>query len=198
LKRKAFDRKRATTVAVVLLVLGGGLGLAYYADHHLPVWHFRTVDEGRFYRTSQLDGEQFEEIFRDYGIKTVINLRHERERAPNEWGHWYSEEARAAQANGVRLLDIPLESGTPPNEAQVKEILSVLDDEANLPVLVHCFHGSIRSAALEGLWRREYMGEDGHRAMRRVESWGTDLEYKYPEIARFIREYVPRRDRKGE
>ena len=72
----------------------------------------------------------------------------------------------------------------------------MLDDPKNLPVLAHCYHGSIRSAAAEGLYRLEYMNENNAEAYDRVETWGHDLTEKYPLIVEFIRTYKPRRDRK--
>ena len=132
------------------------------------------------------------EAIDDYGLKTIFNLRDVRERSV---GDWYAIEQRVATEKGIRLVDVPLVAGTPPNEEQVALMLRIMDDKKNLPVLAHCYHGSIRSAAAEGLYRREYLGESGAEALARVESWGRDLSVDYPQIARFILEYVPRRER---
>jgi uncharacterized protein (TIGR01244 family) len=161
-------------------------------DHYLPYYHFRTVEKGRFYRSSQLSGEDLAQVIDDYGIKTVINLRAASENAEDPR---IAEEKRVAAAKGVRHVDVPCEAGHPPSPEQVEALLGVLDDAANRPVLVHCAHGTVRSAAAEGLWRREYMGESGEEAFDRVTTWGRDLERDYPSIAAFIREYLPRRDR---
>ena len=59
-------------------------------------------------------------------------------------------------------------------------------------MLVHCYHGSIRTASVEGLYRIEYMGEDGQTAYDRMETWGRDLEEDYPLIADFVKNYVAR------
>lgn len=197
MKRIFLARKRSLATVAVLLLLGGGLAAAYYADINLPYWHFRTVEKGEFYRTSQLDGDQFRDAIDEYGIRTIVNLRDVPERVvPDKKGrNWYAEESAAAKDKGIRLLDIPMKAGHPPSPEQIETLLSVMDDEKNRPFLIHCYHGSIRSAALEGLWRREYMGEDGERAVRRVESWGRNLRVDYPLIYEFIRDYVPRRDR---
>ena len=104
-------------------------------------------------------------------------------------------EHRVAREHGARVIDIPLKAGTPPSPEQIETMLAILDDPKNLPAMAHCYHGSIRSAAAEGLWRREYMGEDGETANDRTQTWGRNLEKRYPEIVNFIRGYVPRRDR---
>ena len=185
-------KRRLLVLLLAVLVVAGG-GIAYYVDHYLPYWHWRTVDAGKFYRSSQLSPADLAEAIDDFGLKTIINLRavHERDR-----GDWYEQQRKVVESNGARVLDIPLEAGMPPNPEQVALILAVLDDEKNLPAMAHCFHGSIRSAAAEGLYRREYMGQSGQEAYDSVESWGHDLSVKYPAIHEFILEYVPRRDRK--
>ncbi len=196
MKRFFLARKRSLAAVAVIVLILGGIAAAYYVDHNLPYWHFRTVEKGQFYRSSQLTGDEWREVIDDYGIKTIVNLRTVGERTSTfPYPGWYEEEQAAAKDKGIRLLDIPLDAGTPPSPEQIEELLAVMDDEKNRPLLVHCYHGSIRSAALEGLWRREYMGEDAGRALRRVESWGRNLQEDYPLIHEFIRDYVPRRER---
>jgi uncharacterized protein (TIGR01244 family) len=173
----------------VVALGAASFGVWWYVDNYYPYWHFRTVQEGRFYRSSQLDEKDLRNCIDRYGIKTIFNLRDAAERTR---GNWYEIEQRVAQEKGVKLVDIPLAAGTPPNAKQVQEMLAVMDDKANLPVLAHCYHGTIRSAAAEGLFRREYMGESGAEAYAQVEKWGRDLEKDYPLIADFIKTYEPR------
>ncbi len=171
------------------LLLGAIIGIWYLVDQFVPYWHFRTVEKGQFYRSSQLGEKDLADAIERYGIKTVINLRAEHERAH---GDWWTMEHRVAKENGARVLDVPLLSGTPPNKEEVEKLLRAMDDPANMPVLVHCYHGSIRSAAIEGLFRIEYMGEDGETAYDRMTTWGRDLEEDYPLIADFVKNYVAR------
>lgn len=184
--------RRRIIVVLVGLLLAGLAGGIYYYDHYLPYWHWRTVEDGKFYRSSWLPPDDLDEAIDKFGLKTVINLRAVRER---KMGDWYEKQKQVTGAKGVRLLDIPLEAGTPPTPEQVAEILAVLDDERNLPAMAHCYHGSIRASAAEGLYRREYLGESGAEANEKVTTWGHNLSVKYPEIYEFIRDYVPRRDR---
>lgn len=188
-------RRRPRARTAILLCLGlvvlGGVGW-YYFDRYIPYWHFRTVQEGAFYRSSQLNPEDLKEAIDDYGLKTIFNLRDVRERSV---GDWYETQKRVTREKGIQHVDVPLVAGTPPNEEQVALMLRIMDDPQNRPVLAHCYHGTIRSAAAEGLFRREYLGESGEEAFAHVESWGRDLLADYPLIAKFILEYVPRRDR---
>ncbi len=176
--------------------IGALLGLlaygAYWVDQSWPYQHFRTVQKGAFYRSAQLSEADFVECIEDYGIKTVINLRTEEERSRGS-GTWYDEEQRAIRRTGIQHVDVPLPEGRPPTPEQVLQLLRVLDDPANRPVLIHCEKGTIRSAAVEGLFRCEYLGETGAEAYERIETWGRDLDADYPIIANFIKRYVARR-----
>lgn len=185
-------RKGWLALGAVVLVLVGAPVAAVAIDHRLPYYHFRTVEKGRFYRSSQLSGADLAEAIDDYGIKTVMNFRSVGENASDPR---VAKEREVAAAKGILQVDVPCESGVPPSPEQVEAILKVWDDAARRPILIHCEHGSIRSAAVEGLWRREYMGENGTEAYERVTTWGRNLERDYPHIAAFIRGYVPRRDR---
>ena len=75
-------------------------------------------------------------------------------------------------------------------------LLSLYDDPARRPLLYHCQYGSIRSAAVEALFRMEALGETNAEALENSRTYGSDLTKKYPAIAEFIRTYVPRRLRR--
>ena len=180
------------TLGAVVLVLAGAPVVAVWADHNLPYKHFRTVEKGKFYRSSQLSAADLAEVIDEYGIKTIVNFRSTEENARDPR---VAREKEVAAGRGIRHVDVPCPAGVPPTAEQVEAILKIWDDPASRPILVHCEHGSIRSAAAEGLWRREYMGEDGREAYERVTTWGRNLDRDYPDIAAFIRQYVPRRDR---
>jgi len=192
-KRSLHQRMRWILLGVGVLVVGY---VAYqWIDRSWPWHHFRTVERGVFYRSAQLTEDEFADCIKDYGIKTVINLRTKAERSRGS-GDWYEQEERAIQRAGIKHLDAPVLEGHPPSPEQIARLLAVMDDPKNLPVLIHCEKGTIRSAAVEGLFRREYLHENGADAYARVETWGRDLEDHYPVIAKFIKEYVPRARKK--
>jgi uncharacterized protein (TIGR01244 family) len=175
-------------VLAALLLLGLGWAAYRVVDRRLPYYHFRTVTPGVFYRSGQMTPEQLQEAVSRYGVRTVINLRHE-----EDWAEWHQQERQTAARLGVRHVDIPLRGDEPPRPDHLPLLYEVFDDEANYPVLVHCHKGSIRSAALEGFYRREYLREGPEHAFDDVETWGHDLEAEVPRIAAFIRHYSPRR-----
>ncbi|MFM8387168.1 MAG: fused DSP-PTPase phosphatase/NAD kinase-like protein [Planctomycetia bacterium] len=169
-----------------LLVLGGWVG--WYVDSRWPWYHFATVVPGGLYRAGQPAPEDVALARERYGIKTLVNLR--AERTPQ------LEAAReACRQQGVTFVDIPLREGQPPTQAQAEQLLALYDDPARRPLLFHCQYGSIRSAAVEALYRVEALGESAEQALDRVRTFGHDLERKYPQIPAWVRAYVPRRAR---
>jgi uncharacterized protein (TIGR01244 family) len=153
-----------------------------------PYYHFVEVSQGVLYRSGWLDAEALRDATARYGIRTVVNLRDERD-------DLWREEVEALREAGVSLVEVPLRPRAAPDAAQVDVLLALLDDPARRPLLVHCRQGAVRAASVEGLYRREYLGESPRDAIERASRFGRDLEEDAPEIARFLREYVPRRER---
>lgn len=184
------DARRGAWVllAIFALAVCGG---AYWYDRNWPWHHFRTVVAGQFYRAGQPTAADVQTAVRDYGVRTIVNLRHD-----DEWqAPWYAEEVRATAEAGAVHVDVPLACSRPPSPMQVEQLLAIFADPARLPVLIHCEFGSVRSAAVEGLYRIEVLGESNAQALARVERWGHDLAKNEPLVHAFLRDYVPRRAR---
>jgi protein tyrosine/serine phosphatase len=173
-------------IGVVLLI--ACVASAICVDRYYPWHHFRTVVPGGVYRAGQPSAEDVDLAVERYGIKTLVNLRDER-------GPWLEEERYAAEKAGIRFVDLRIPENHPPTPEQVDLLLTLYDDPAHRPLLYHCQYGSIRSAAVEALFRMEVLGESNEQAFERSRTFGADLEEKYPAIVAFIRDYVPRRSK---
>jgi protein tyrosine phosphatase (PTP) superfamily phosphohydrolase (DUF442 family) len=182
-------RGRWTTLALVLVVLGGAWAWWYF-DSRWPWYHFRTIIPGALYRAGQPDADDVATAAERYGVKTIVNLRAER-------GPFLETERAAAERLGLRWVDVPVPMGKPPSLEQVEQLLGIYDDPARRPLLFHCEYGSVRSAAVEALFRVEALGETAEQALERTRTFSQNLEKKYPEIPAFVRSYVPRRERPG-
>lgn len=188
-----WSRRGLLTLFAVVAVAAGAVGGIHHYTRNWPWHHFHTVVAGKFYRAGQPAAADVHTAVHDYGVKTIVNLRSEK-----EWtGAWYQEEVRATAAEGAAHVDVPLEASTPPSPVQVEQLLRVFEDPARLPVLIHCEFGSVRSAAVEALYRIEVLGETNEQAAARVERWGHDFARTDPKIEAFLHDYVPRRARKG-
>lgn len=185
--------RRTRWLLAIVFLSAATVGGAAWFDRNWPWHHFHTVVAGKFYRAGQPSAANIRTAVRDYGVKTIVNLR-----AENEWqGPWYDAEVAATVAAGATHVDVPLACSTPPSPAQIDQLLKIFEDPDRAPVLIHCEFGSVRSAAVEGLYRMEILGETNGEAAARVERWGHDFAKTDPLIESFLREYVPRRARRS-
>ena len=152
------NRKLKWTLAVLVpvLLVGGFFG---YRALTAP-YHFQTVETGVLYRSGTLEPDELKDVLADYGIKTVVNVRAKSENAED----WYPAEVRACEESGVRLVDIPTEAETPPTPAELDQWFALLKDPANLPILVHCQHGVVRT----GMFVAAYQLETTDRSNREI------------------------------
>src|SRR5207245_2536743 len=101
---------------------------------------FGAVQPGRFFRSAQLSGPALAGKLREHRVRTVLNLRGSHPELA-----WYRDERAATLEAGATQVDIPLSSCEWMSRAQARAVLEVLET-AERPLLVHCFHGSERTA----------------------------------------------------
>jgi protein tyrosine/serine phosphatase len=98
------------------------------------------------------------------GIKTVIDLRNNDDRARKEEG-W-------AKAAGLRFINIPLNNWFSPHNEDIKSILSQIDSKEDQPVFVHCKRGSDRTGTVVAVYRITHDGWDADRANEEAKQFG--------------------------
>ncbi len=101
--------------------------------------NLHTVIPGRVYRGTQPTAALVERLVRDYGVRTVVNLR----------GcctplDWYLEEAATAQRLGLNLEDVSFSAVHLPAPGELRLLLEIFD-RAEYPIYLHCRHGSDRT-----------------------------------------------------
>jgi protein tyrosine phosphatase (PTP) superfamily phosphohydrolase (DUF442 family) len=109
--------------------------------------NFHTVVPGRVYRSAQPTAPELEEIIRDEGIRTVINLRGCC--PPNDW---YLDECRVTHKLNVAQEDIGLSAMRMPSTSEVRRLIEVLD-HCEYPVLFHCWRGADRTGMASAIAR---------------------------------------------
>jgi len=92
------------------------------------------------------------------GIKTVINLRGQRDEA------YYWLEKDACERLGLILIDAPLDSRDPPGRDRIdraRELFRTIE----YPALLHCKSGADRAGMMAVLYRHFHLGEPISAAM---------------------------------
>ena len=153
---------------------------------HKTMYHFKTVDPGRVYRSGTLSSVGLHLVHALYGIKTIVNLRSAVEM--NE--AWYEREEKFAKANGIILINLPMLPDTPPTEAHIEKFLSVATNSAMLPLLVHCEMGVVRTSMLVSVYRIAVMHESNQQALKKLHMFGRTFDRR-PAVKDFILSYTP-------
>ena len=175
-------------LGVLTAAVVAGVPFGYYRAGYVHAHRLRVVSEGKLYRCGTLPAEGFREAFQRFGIKTVINLREEGDagRDPllaTDWlASWRGKrtvpESEVCKVAGVRYVQI--EGGVlddpdrPPGgrPQMIDDFLSVCDDPANRPVLIHCKAGRDRTGLLTAVWRMEYDGRTRAEAVAELKANG--------------------------
>lgn len=124
----------AAAFTAVLLV-----GVLYGPETGLWV-NYHPVIEGVVYRSAQPHADTLRRFHEQDGIKTVINLR-------GTWSdkEWYREEKATSQQLGIENHDINLRNFQLPPVNELRRLVDLLDHSPR-PILMHCRHGSDRTA----------------------------------------------------
>ena len=132
-------RRSVQTLGVVVLLIGVYLGIEQL------IGNFHAVVPGQLYRSAQIDANQLADAQKDYGIKTVINLRGESKAG------WYKDELAESARLGLTHIDFGLSAGRELTQKQVEQLIALMR-EAPKPILVHCKGGADRSGIASALY----------------------------------------------
>jgi protein tyrosine/serine phosphatase len=190
---------RATRFFLGLLVVAVivGLPVGYAAYRNANFRNFSVVKPGVLYRSGQMSVAGLDRIVHDHGIRTVITLRDaevEGDRPPDWREEKYCQEKDIKYIRirpQPRMWSVPA-SGPPAADIAVKRFLSIVDDPANYPVLVHCFAGIHRTGAYVAVYRMEFDHWDNDAALDELRACGyRHLDDEW-DVLGYLENYRPR------
>jgi tyrosine-protein phosphatase SIW14 len=120
---------------------------------------------------------------RQRGIKTIINLRDDDDRAR-------AEEAQAV-AEGFRYFNLPLGRYGRPDEDRVAAILSIVNASDKQPVFVHCHRGSDRTGTIIAIYRIDHDGWTSEQAKEEAKQFG--LGFWQTQMKDYVGDYYRRK-----
>ena len=151
--------KNILKLLLLVLILGGG----YYVWHVHFNYRFEEISENKVYKSALIKNKDtMEKLLVNNNIKTVIDLLDpgvQDRLNPAKQKEIDTEDRYIKEINKDNDLDIKhvsIPSGQVPTEKTLKKFFEVLDDKANYPVLIHCYHGTGRAQIYSALYRIEY------------------------------------------
>lgn len=140
-----------TTARISAVVLCGFMSVALgVAGLYLGILHLgdnlHAVVPGELYRSAQPTPELIVDYRKNYGIKTIINLRGE-----NVGSDWYDAELAQVGRLGIDLVNFRMSAKRDFTEERLTELVEVLR-KAEKPILIHCVSGSDRSGLVSALY----------------------------------------------
>lgn len=128
--------------------------------HELP--NFHRVNAG-LYRGGQPKAGGLRRLAA-LGVKTIINLRGDDERA--------GDEEREAESLGMKFYNLPLSLGGRPSRPQIARALALIDAPENEPVFVHCRKGADRTGVVIAAYRITHDHWTAADAQREADQYG--------------------------
>ena len=179
-------RARAWIVTTLLLLVASSPVPSASGDAQasIPIPRFHQVDD-RLYRGSQPDAEGFRHL-RDLGIKTIINLREEKDAVR-------TGEEKIVESLGMNYVHLPVKDGNfftwfrrIPDDT-VKQFLALVETGQG-PFYVHCRRGTDRTGAMVAFYRMTRSGWDAKRATDEANNVG--MRFWYRGLRRQIKEFT--------
>lgn len=168
----------SAVVAMLLAVATSGAPSQDSQEESLP--NFHQVNENLYRGAQPLPGGI--QKLAGLGIKTVINLRGDDERA--------SDEEMEVRAAGLRYFNMPMGGFKRPSDEQIEKVLSIINDAQNWPVFVHCLHGEDRTGTIIACYRISQDGWTSEQAKREARRHGMSrFQFRMKD---YIKDYYKR------
>ena len=111
------------------------------------------------------------------GVTTIVDLRGNR--GP------VARERALAESLGMRFIDIPVNGGSPPANAQVAEFLKLFQQAEPQKIFVHCYFGSDRTGVMVAAYRMADQNWTADQAVEEMYSFGFHY-HLYPAMKSYV------------
>lgn len=141
-------------------------------------FNFHIVDDG-IWRSAQPSIESIT-VMQKHGLKTIINLR------ADTGNHLW--ESGISDSLGIQYFHLPMDGREVPDTADLNEILRIIENQQNHPVMYHCLGGKDRTGivtAIYSLKNSDIKFEEVHKEML---MYGYNEE-EFPHLAEFAKHW---------
>jgi protein tyrosine/serine phosphatase len=189
-------KRQLKIIGTLLFVLSLLFGGKYVYDMNIN-HNFETISEGKVYKSGVLPPDQIESYVKKYHIKSIVDLRFpgtgDDVNNPEDAAELVAEKNAVAKIKGVNYFNDG--SDQVPNKENLLLFYKIMDNPANYPVLIHCYHGVGRAELYSAVYRIEYENwdkEEARTSTRFLTKWSS-FDLGKPK-GDFLHNYVNRRD----
>jgi protein tyrosine/serine phosphatase len=159
-------------LAIVLIFVG-----KYVYDMNIN-HNFETITEGKVYKSGVIPPDELESYINKYHIKSVVDLRFpgtgDEVNNPEIPAELTAEKNAIEKIKGVNYFNNG--SDQVPKPENLKTFFRIMDNPANYPVLIHCYHGVGRAELYSAIYRIEYenfTNEEARSGVKTLIKWSS-------------------------
>ena len=161
------------SILVIILVFVGKYVYDMNINHN-----FGTITEGKVYKSGVIPPNELESYVKKYHIKSVVDLRFpgttDLVNNPEIPAELTAEKEAIAKMKGVNYFNNG--SDQVPKQENLDRFFKIMDNKANYPVLIHCYHGIGRAEIYSAIYRIEYenfTNEAARKGVRTLIKWSS-------------------------
>ncbi|OGP23536.1 MAG: protein tyrosine phosphatase [Deltaproteobacteria bacterium GWB2_55_19] len=139
--------------------------LSYFSYLYGVSSNFHTVTAGEAYRSAQPDRDDIEYYIREYGIRSILNLRGE-----NSDKQWYIDEIKVSAEHNVKHYDLALSAEREPTDEEAQRLMDIFRN-APRPILMHCMSGADRTGLVSAMWKEAVDNKTKTEAEKELSIW---------------------------
>ena len=189
-------KKQLKIIGILLLVLALLFGGKYVYDMNIN-HNFETISEGKVYKSGVIPPDELESYVKKYKIKSIVDLRFpgtgDDVNNPEDAAELEAEKSAVAKIKGLNYFNDG--SDQVPTKENLVLFYKIMDNPANYPVLIHCYHGVGRAELYSAVYRIEYENWDKDEARtstRFLTKWSS-FDLGKPK-GDFLHNYIKRKD----
>jgi protein tyrosine phosphatase len=147
--------KKIILISLFVIVL---IGVAKYVYDMNINHNFETITEGKVYKSGVIPPDEIASYVKKYKIKSIVDLRYpgtnDLVNNPENPADLIAEIQAVRKIPNTNYFNVG--SDQVPEPKNLEAFFKVMDNKANYPVLIHCYHGVGRAEMYSALYRIEY------------------------------------------
>jgi len=159
-------KKKIGIVVVIFVLLGVGKYIYDVNINH----NFKTISVGKVYKSGVIPPDELSSYIKEHQIKSVIDLRFpgtdDLVNNPEIPEELLAEKNAIEKMDGINYYNVGSEQV--PSKEALEKFYTVIDNTANYPILIHCYHGTGRAQLFSAIYRMEKEGMTNEIARKKT------------------------------